>query len=425
VTHRNVAIIVEHVPPYLGSDRSIYELGRRLPKHGYKVQFIATQPLRYLLGRRPDNWEYKKVWQTAPPNIGRNISVKYLLVPNLIDRLWRKTKILAFPLTLMYFFLLAVIQLIRFRADVVISAHATPITGVVAVFSAKLLRRPLIMGCPDWMAAYAAQLSGKKMTNLGPLLLNTLEVFLIKLAKSSFTVTHYMKQVLIMLGIRADSIKVIPNGVDPDQFSSDGDSIELKKEYGNEGRTVVLYTGHIEDWAGMEIIETLAKRMASETPEGLVFLVGAGESVDKLIAVVETAGVSKQFKYGGIKPFSEMPRVVSAVDIALCIFPDTLVSHAASPLKLFEYMSCGKAIVATSVAGTAEALTKDVGILVKPGNTDEICDKVLELCRNPKQREDIGQKARALVERKFTWSILTEELATLITKTINNDRVLS
>jgi glycosyltransferase involved in cell wall biosynthesis len=277
------------------------------------------------------------------------------------------------------------------------------------------------MGCPDWMAAYAAQLSGGKLSDLGPLFLQTLEVFLIRFAKSSFTVTHYMKRILAMLGIRKESIKVIPNGVDLDVFSDRLDQIELKKEYGLDGRTVVLYSGHIEDWAGVEIVETLTKRMASEFPEALLLLVGAGESVNKVIAIVEKAGVSNQFQYGGIKPFSEMPRIVSAVDIALCIFPDSLVSHAASPLKLFEYMACGKAIVATSVTGTAEALTQDAGILVKPGNLDEICDKVLELCKDPEKRKEIGHKARELVVRKFSWSVLTEDLATLITKTINKE----
>ena len=422
---KRVAVFVEHFPPYLGSDRTIFELGTRLPSYGYKVHYVVTQPLRYLLGRRPENWDYKENWKKGPPKVGKNISACYLLVPNIIDRLWTKSRILAFPLTLLYFLLQSMREIIRFKPDAVISAHATPIVGVVASFSSKLLRKPLIMSCPDWMSAYAAQLSGGKMTNLGPLFLQTLEVFLIKLAKSSFTVTHYMKRILVMQGIRKESIKVIPNGVDSNLFSDSLDQIELKKEYGIEDRTVVLYAGHIEDWAGLEIVETLTKRLASEFPEALLLLVGAGESVDKVIAIVEKAGVSNQFQYGGIKPFNEMPRIVSAVDIALCVFPDTPVSHAASPLKLFEYMGCGKAIVATSVTGTVEALTQDAGILVKPGNIDEICDKVLELCKDSEQRKEIGHKARELVVSKFSWSVLTGELATLITKTINKDKVLS
>ena len=137
---KRVAVFVEHFPPYLGSDRTIFELGKRLPSKGYKVHFVATQPLRYLLGRRPENWDYKKNWIKGPPKVGKNITARYLLVPNFLDRLWAKSRIIAFPPTLLYFLLLSMREIIRFKPDVVISAHATPIVGVVAAFSSKLLR---------------------------------------------------------------------------------------------------------------------------------------------------------------------------------------------------------------------------------------------------------------------------------------------
>jgi glycosyltransferase involved in cell wall biosynthesis len=88
-------------------------------------------------------------------------------------------------------------------------------------------------------------------------------------------------------------------------------------------------------------------------------------------------------------------------------------------------MGCGKAIVATSVVGTTEALTQDAGILVKPGDVDGICDKVIELCKDPEQRKVIGHNARELVVRKFSWSVLTDELSTLIEKTVNDEEILS
>ncbi|MCK4567884.1 MAG: hypothetical protein KAU48_11315, partial [Candidatus Thorarchaeota archaeon] len=119
---KRVAVFVEHFPPYLGSDRTIFELGTRLPSYGYKVHYVVTQPLRYLLGRRPENWDYKENWKKGPPKVGKNISARYLLVPNLIDRLWTKSRILAFPLTLLYFLLQSMREIIRFKPDAVISA---------------------------------------------------------------------------------------------------------------------------------------------------------------------------------------------------------------------------------------------------------------------------------------------------------------
>ena len=419
---KKVAIFVEHYPPYLGSDRTIFELGKRLPDMGYKVHFIATQPFRYLLGRRPDNWEYKKNWETGPPHVGKDISASYLLLPKGLERLWYLSRIIALPFTLLYFLLLSIKELIRFNPDVTIAAHATPIVGVVSVVASKLLRKPVIMGCPDWMSAYAAQLSGGKMTDIEPLLLQTLEVSLIKSADSAFTITSYMKRVLSRLGIRNKQIKVIPNGVDPEKFTNDQDQDKLKKEYNLEGRTLVLYSGHIEEWAGTEIIVPLTERMAVESPESMLLLVGAGEAVENITELVYEAGTSNQFQYMGIRPFAEMPKIISAADIALCLFPNTLVSHAASPLKVFEYMGCGKAIVATSVSGTVEALTQDAGVLVKPGNTDEICSAIISLCKDPNRRRELGRRARELAVEQYSWTVLTQELSKLITKTLNEKR---
>jgi starch synthase len=415
---KRVAIFVEHFPPFLGSDRTIYELGTRLPEYGYKVHFVVTQPLRYLLGQRPKDWEYTKNWKTGPPNLGGNISAKYLLLPKAIRKMWSRLKFIAFPLSILYFILLAMFQVIRFKPDVIIAAHATPIVGVVATATAKLLRIPEIMECPDLMSEYASQLAGGREKNVGIALLRTLEVFLIKLASSSFTVSHYLKGVLVSLGVREQSIKVIPNGVDIEVFTEHYEVEELKKEANLTGRSVVLYSGHIEAWAGSEILEPLVRRMATEEPEAVLVLVGSGDSVEKLISDVKESGTEDNFRYLGLKPYDEMPRVIAAADVAICVFADNLASHAASPLKLFEYMSCGKAIVATSVAGTAEALRGGAGVLVEPGNVDGFCEQVIELCRHPERRKELGEISRQIVNSHHSWRVLSGDLSTLILDTI-------
>lgn len=414
---KRVAIFVEHFPPFLGSDRTIYELGRRLPKHGYRVHFVVTQPLRYLLGQRPKGWEYTENWKKGPPNLGRNISAEYLLLPKPIERLWSSIIALAFPLSMLFFLLSAMKQIIHFKPNTIIAAHATPIVGVVASITAKLLRKKLIMGCPDLMSEYAAQLSHGKGRTIGIALLRTLEVFLIKLADSSFTVTHYLRRVLVNLGIRDTSIKVIPNGVDPDIFTDDQNIDELKKRLGLENRCVVMFSGHIEEWSGSGSMETLVKRMSAEEPKSILVLVGSGDSVLGIVSKVEELGMEDSFKYLGFKPYDEMPKVISAADVVLCVFADNLVSHAASPLKLFEYMSCGKAIVATSVAGTVEAVVDGTAVLVDPGNADEFCDRVIELCKHPERRERLGKTAREVARSHYSWSTLSEELSTLILET--------
>ena len=71
-------------------------------------------------------------------------------------------------------------------------------------------------------------------------------------------------------------------------------------------------------------------------------------------------------------------------------------------------MGSVSAIFATSVAGTSEILDDTMGVLVSPGNSDEICDAVVKLCQHPELRKELGEKARRVVIQKYTWEFLAE-----------------
>ncbi len=401
-------VFVEHFPPYLGSDRTVFELSRRAAQRGLKVHFVATQPLRYLLGQRPPDWKYKENWSHPPPEVHKNITAKYLLLNRRLVGLWSVLPPLAYILTLVLFIRLALREITRFGPDLIVVAHASLIVGVVAFLSAKLTFHPLLVGCPDWMTAYAAGLAGKSMSSLGPVLLQLVEIQLYSWGNRVFAVTDFLKRLLTAYGINPTKISVIPNGVDIERFSPDVDVSEVRRKFRLENRCVIILSGHLEDWTGVGLVHGLAKRLETEFPDSNILLVGTGSSITPLFESLFKDNLIHMVTYAGLQPFEEMPKFTAMSDIALCVLPDNPVSHAASPLKLFEYMGCGKAIVATRVAGTEEALDDGMGILVRPGKTDEICDAVVKLCRDPNLRKTLGRNARAQVEKKHSWEALAD-----------------
>jgi glycosyltransferase involved in cell wall biosynthesis len=407
---RRIAVFTEHFPPYLGSDRTVFELATRMAKRGLVVHFIVTQPLRYLLGSRPADWSYKENWTHPPTMPHPNVSAKYLLVPSWLERLWLKFAPLALLLTLVLFTAESVRNIRRLMPDLVMAAHPSPILGPVAIASARISRRPVMMLCPDWMAAYAAELRGQKLTDFGPLLLNTLEMTLIRLSDRAVAVTTYLRSVLLSSGMNPQKVVVLPNGADTTAFTPRTNAADVKKTYGIENRIVVLFAGHIEEWAGVDIFLPLAKRIKESKAAATIFLVGAGEFIETLLKKLSDEGLSEVLVYAGRKPFEDMPQYVAASDIALCIFPNTLVSHAASPLKLFEYMASGKAVVATRVSGTAEVMKPKSGILVNPEKYDELCDAVIMLALNEPLRISLGSEARRVCEENYSWDRLTDRL---------------
>ncbi|MHA1247396.1 MAG: glycosyltransferase family 4 protein [Candidatus Thorarchaeota archaeon] len=408
-----MVVFVEHFPPFLGSDRSIYELARRVADKGVRIHFVATQPLRYLLGRRPSGWEYAKNWASSPPRVHPNITADYLLVNSLMEKMWRRFPPLALVFTVMLFTAYSLRPVFENRPEIIVAAHATPIVGIVSLLISKMTFRKLVIGCPDWMAAYAAELAGASLTSLGPALLQFVEVQLYKISDGVFAATGFLKKLLVSLGVPARKITIIPNGVDPSMFTPWANTSRVRDRYRLHDVCVILFSGHLEEWAGVSLLYDLAVRLENEYPDSRILLVGAGESIMKLYEKLIQRNLGYMLIHAGLQPYERMPEFTAVADIALCIFPNTPVAHAASPLKLFEYMAAGVAVVATAVSGTAEALDNGCGILVEPGNENAFSSAVLHLCRDSALRRQLGAAARDLVEKRYTWEKLAEKFMEL------------
>src|SRR5687767_15376389 len=94
---------------------------------------------------------------------------------------------------------------------------------------------------------------------------------------------------------------------------------------------------------------------------------------------------------------SQVPEVLSIADVA--VVPSAPVPASlggtGTPLKLFEYMAAGKAIVATDLNQAAEVIQNDHnGLLVEAGDINRFSEALLTLLDNPKERDRLGQNAR-------------------------------
>jgi len=407
---KRLGIFVEHFPPFLGSDRSIFELAKRIADTGVQVHFIVTQPIRYLIGQRPADWKYQDNWSSPPPKVHKNISAEYLLLGKRMSTLWRMFSPLAYILTIILFTVMSIRALVKFNPSVVIAAHASPIVGIVALLSAKLTTKPFLMSCPDWMSAYAAGLANESMGSFKPVIIQLFEFTMYRLANQIFSATEFLKTLLVSHGLDPRKIVVIPNGADAELFTPDLDVSATIKKYRLDNRFIVLFSGHLEDWAGVDLIYDLADCLNQKCADSTILLVGAGKSAGSLLTRLARSNLGHMVTHAGFHPYEMMPLFTAASDVTLCLFPDTPVSHAASPLKLFEYLSSGKAVIATNVAGTAEIIDNTTGVLVTPGHTREICDAAVMLKNNHDLRNTLSKRGRKLVEENYTWAILAQRL---------------
>jgi glycosyltransferase involved in cell wall biosynthesis len=70
-------------------------------------------------------------------------------------------------------------------------------------------------------------------------------------------------------------------------------------------------------------------------------------------------------------------------------------------------MATGTPVVATAVGGIPEIVVDgDCGLLVEPGSAAAIADAVNHLLDRPGLRRRLGERARRLVEERFTWDVI-------------------
>jgi glycosyltransferase involved in cell wall biosynthesis len=75
-----------------------------------------------------------------------------------------------------------------------------------------------------------------------------------------------------------------------------------------------------------------------------------------------------------------------------------------SPLKMYEYMSAGKAIVASRSGQIAEVIKNGYnGVLVEPGNTRNLSDTIVHLLKDDEKRSHLGFNARQQAVEKHSW----------------------
>ncbi len=200
-------------------------------------------------------------------------------------------------------------------------------------------------------------------------------------------------------GVPEAQIVVVPNVVDLERFSAPLDGGETKKRLGLEGRTVLGFAGYLRAWHRLDRVIDVLER---DDESNLHFLViGDGSGLPALRRQVRLRGVSERVTFLGSRARDDMAGLISAFDIAL--LPG--VTAYASPLKIYEYMALGRAIVAPDTPNIREILGQDeTALLFDPDTAAAFGQAIERLAGDPILRARLGAAARAaIVDRGLTW----------------------
>jgi glycosyltransferase involved in cell wall biosynthesis len=224
-------------------------------------------------------------------------------------------------------------------------------------------------------------------------LARSLETAVWRSADRVFVVTEALKTIVAAAGVERDRITVIPNGVDHDAYPFEPDTAP------RDGPVTIGFIGFVREWHGLDaVIDGLAR---PHDPPVRLIVAGDGPARPALEDQVRQLGVAERVDFLGVQPRERIPSLVRSFDIAL---QPRAVPYA-SPLKLFEYMAAGRAIVAPDQANIREILSDgETALLFDPEDPAALLRVILRLADDRRLRERLGQAARLAVEaRDYTW----------------------
>jgi glycosyltransferase involved in cell wall biosynthesis len=168
---------------------------------------------------------------------------------------------------------------------------------------------------------------------------------------------------------------------------------------------VVLYTGTFEAYQGLDLLFAAMAIVQRSRPDArLVLAGGRADQVIKARAQARSAGIEEVTLFAGERPASEIPAYLLASD--LLVSPRSRGTN--TPLKLYQYLRSGKAIVATRLLTHTQVLSDDTAILTG-ATPQEYAEGILAGLTDTARAARLGRQARELAETKYSYDAYLEK----------------
>ena len=200
-------------------------------------------------------------------------------------------------------------------------------------------------------------------------------------------VSHFIASVLRDSGFPEDRIAVVYNGIDAPAQPAGAQA--LREELGiPAGAFLVAAAGRIETIKGFDVLANAIARLHREGLPLYAAIFGEGTEREHLAALIRQLGMSPFIRLPGFR--ADVERLWLAADVA--VVPSS--APESFSYSVLEALAAGKPVVASRIGGMPEVLTDECGLLVAPGDPEDLA-AALRAVLCSKDRAAMGRAALA------------------------------
>jgi glycosyltransferase involved in cell wall biosynthesis len=285
------------------------------------------------------------------------------------------------------------------RPDVVHALRWT--SGLAALSAARDLQLPVVqsfdqLGVTERRHGLIAAGAGTERIRLEPAIGRTVSA----VVAGSFD----EESDLTRLGIPRRAIRVVPTGIDTDEFTPEGPACER----GDRHRLVTV----ADLTAEREALDTLLRAMCKIPGAELVVAggpprgeLGGDLSYRRLVKLSDSLDLGGRVFFAGQVGRAALPPLLRSADLLV-----NVNQHEPSAITSIQAMACGTPVVASSVGGQVDAVVDGTtGVLVEPGRPALLAQKIRALLAHPMQLDAFSVAATDRARSRYSWDRIAHE----------------
>jgi glycosyltransferase involved in cell wall biosynthesis len=201
-------------------------------------------------------------------------------------------------------------------------------------------------------------------------------------------------------------IRVIPNGIRAERFPA----YVSPALPAIEGMFTVGFVGTLKAWHGLSVLVDAFARLHRMHAATRLLIVGDGPERENVSSALAKCGLQQAATFTGAVAPEQVPGLLASMDVAVAPYPP-LSRFYFSPLKVYEYMAAGLAVVASRIGQLQLLIEHEAdGLLVSPGDPLALAAALERLLYDEALRQRLGQNARAKVLRDHTWDAVAQQI---------------
>jgi glycosyltransferase involved in cell wall biosynthesis len=204
---------------------------------------------------------------------------------------------------------------------------------------------------------------------------------------------------------------IAPNGVDLRSYNNLPSSKEARQHLGFLERSTVLFSGHLYDGRGAELMVQMAEQLGDVQ---FIWVGGRREDVDLWKTRLEQQEI-KNITLTGFIENSRLPQYLAAGDILLMPYERKIAGSSGgdsadicSPMKMFEYLATGRAILSSDLPVIHEVLNENNAIFCPSNDVQSWVKAVRDLIDHPEKRKSLAREAKKVSEN-YSWNSRAEK----------------